>query len=302
MPMMPFSLKALLEKACSNRHREIVAVAAAEDSAVIGAAVRAKELGLIAPVFIGNQPIIEKLLSTETSDLNGVQIINTASQPDSAKVAVDMILKKEAAFLMKGMVSTKDLLGEVVHKKKGIAGQTLLSHLALFEIPNYPKLLALTDAAMNIAPDRSEKMLIIRNAVQALNKLGLDRPGVALLAAIEKVNPKIAATVDAQSIMDEHMKTPLGDCDIQGPLSLDGAISRHASELKGMKGKVAGQADLLVVPELNAGNILYKSMIYFGGAETAGVILGAESPIILTSRADSEKSKLYSIALAKCLC
>ncbi len=296
------SLDVLIDKAKESKDMHRVAIAGAEDASVIRAAIQAMEMGLTTPVFIGKSEEIKRILHREGVSENGIPIVDGGGDESPSAIAVRLVLSGEASFLMKGMVTTKELLSEVVNKKRGIAGAGLLSHLAVFEIPARKKLLAVTDAAMNISPDRSEKKQIILNAVRAYHKLGIKTPNVALLAAVEKVNPKIGATEDAHILSEEHMSHPFENCNIEGPLALDGAVSEEAARIKGISGGVAGNADILVVPELNAGNILYKSIIYLAGASTAGVILGARQPIILTSRSDSPKSKLYSIALAKCLC
>jgi phosphate butyryltransferase len=300
--MLLTSLESLLSRAKKIPGGRRIAVAAADDISVIMACVKAKELGLIAPIFIGKRQKIKKIAETAGLNIGGIEIQDADDLKEAARQSVYLVKSGEADILMKGLIPTGILLKEVVHPELGILADSLLSHLGLFEIPDFSRLIGLTDAAMNIAPTVDEKIQIIRNAVRCLNKLGDSKPKVALLAAIEKVNEKMRDTVEADRIFNLHRENPVAECDIQGPLALDVAISEYASQHKMLNGPVAGNANLLVVPEITSGNILYKSLIYFAGAETAGIILGATSPVILTSRSDSDKSKLYSIALALCIC
>jgi phosphate butyryltransferase len=299
---MILSLSQLLDNAIHSNQKKRLAIAAAEDVYILRAIKDLIELGLIAPIFIGEKQQITAICKEENISVDSNSIINAESTQEAAAIAVKLVKSGEADMLMKGLITTKSLLIEVVHKQNGISSKSLLSHLALFESPYYHKVFGLTDAAMNIAPDQEEKIKILRNSVNALQKLGVKKPKVALLAAIEKVNPKMQATVDAAKIVSIHNLTPIAECIIEGPLALDLAVSKDAAEHKGVPGEVCGDADLLVVPEIHCGNVLYKSLTCLGGARTAGVILGADVPIILTSRADSEESKLYSIALALNLC
>lgn len=300
--MMPLSLESLLNKAKQNPKKRTVAIAAAEDISVIQAALGASKMGLIKPVFIGDKEVILRTI-TENKITLGEAVIEDMPNPlDAVKLAVSYVKSGEIDILMKGLIPTKDLLKVVVHKERGIAINSILSHLGLFEIPGFNRLIGVTDAAMNIAPDLDEKVQIIKNAVECFNKLGNQNPKVALLAAISKLNSKMHETISANEVTNLHGAKAIGKCEIQGPLALDVAISEHAATHKGFNGAVAGNADLLVVPEITSGNILYKSLTYFAHAIPAGIVLGAKSPIILTSRSDSAKSKLYSIALAHCLC
>lgn len=295
---MILSLRYFLEKAIEKKQKKRLAIAAAEDIYVLRAIKEVHKLGLITPIFIGNEPEIVSLTNKEKIKISPNSVIHCSTPQESAARAVDLIKKGQADMLMKGMITTKTLLVEVLHQENGISVGNLLSHLAIFESPYYHKVFGLTDAAMNIYPDINDKILIIKNAVNALVQLGIQTPKVALLAAIEKVNPKMQATLDAARLVEIHNQSKIADCFLQGPLALDLAVSHEAAKHKGISGNVCGDADLLVVPEITSGNVLYKSFTCLGGANIAGVILGADVPIILTSRADSEESKLYSIALA----
>ena len=213
-------------------------------------------------------------------------------------MAAGMARDTKNSILMKGMVTTGMLMKAVLDKGNGLMSGNLLSHIAFFESPYYHKLLCITDAALNIAPDLHEKAGIIINAVNALHRLGIALPKVGILAAVETVNPKMEATIHAAMLVAMQKRNQIRDCLIDGPLALDNAISAEAARHKGIVSEVAGDADLLVAPEITSGNILYKSLIFLGGAVTAAMIVGASVPVVLTSRSDSDKSKFLSIALA----
>jgi phosphate butyryltransferase len=295
---MIFSLREILDRAKKKKLKQKLAVAAAEDIYILRALARLHQSGLVEPILIGNKNLINELAKQENIPISKYSIIDTKSTQESASKAVELIRDGHADLLMKGMLSTKTLLVEVLNKDTGIAAQNLLNHMALFESPYYHKVFAVTDAAMNVAPDKIEKVAIIQNTVNAFIKIGVKLPKVALLTAVEKVNPKMLDTVEAAAIVEQHYESRIADCIIEGPMALDLAVSKVAAEHKHFIGNVPGDADILVVPEITSGNILYKSLTCLGGAKTAGVVIGAKVPIILTSRADSDESKLYSIALA----
>ncbi|HEX2936794.1 MAG TPA: phosphate acyltransferase, partial [Bacteroidales bacterium] len=218
-----------------------------------------------------------------------------------AYIAVELIREGKADILMKGMISTAPLLKAVLHKEKGIKKADTLSHFALFETKYYKKLLGVTDAAMNIAPTLEEKKAIIINAVDILQRIGYKKPKVAAVTPLEIVNPKIESTVHAQKLKELNKCGDIPGCIVDGPLALDNALSLEAAEHKGIQSEVSGDSDIIMVPDLNSGNILYKSLIYLGGASSAAVIAGAQVPIVLTSRSDNHYTKLLSIALAAAL-
>ena len=200
---------------------------------------------------------------------------------------------------MKGSLHTDQLMSAVIHKSTGLRGTTRISHAFVFDLPRYPKLLALADCVVNIAPHVPAKRDILTNAIGLLRTLGIERPKVGIVAAVETVNPAIQATLDAQTLVDlarEHDEW--GNAIVEGPLGFDNAVSAEAARTKGIESQVAGDADLLLMPDLNAGNMLYKSFVYIGGGECAGLVLGARVPIVLTSRADSLQARLASVALA----
>lgn len=291
------NLNSLIDIAKLKPHKKIV-VAAAEDEPVLIAVNQAKMEGIADPILIGNKKKIESIASSIGMNLDAIEIIDESDPAKSAKIAVQCIRDNSAQILMKGHVNTADYLRAILNKENGLRNGDLLSHIGFFETPYYHKLIALTDAAQNVAPDISEKIAIINNSVDMFHRLGIMLPKIALIAAIEGVNPKMPATTDAAIITMMNRRKQIKGCIIDGPLAFDNAVSREAADHKGIESEVAGDADLIMTPNIEVANALYKSFTYFGGAVVAAVILGASVPIVLTSRADSDKSKLMSIALA----
>ncbi len=291
-------LSELIEIAKGKKTRRI-AVAAAADKPVLQAIKEAMSYGIIIPILVGNQSDIEKIANEVGLDLDKVQIVhNDKGAVQSAKIAVSLIKAGEADVLMKGFVSTGPLLKAVLDKEKGLRKGGTLSHVAFFESPYYHKLLCITDAAMNVAPEFGDKVHIVNNAVEAFHKLGVKQPKVAVVGAVETVNPKMEATVHAAMLKTMSDRKQFKGCIIDGPLAIDNAVDKHAAEHKGIESEVAGDCDVILVPDIEAGNILYKSLNFLGGASSAAVIMGATVPIVLTSRSDTDKSKMLSIALA----
>ncbi len=278
-----------------------IAVAAAEDEHVLKSLKLAIEKKLIIPVLVGGKTKIEKIASAIDLDISTFDIHEEATPKEAALTAVRIIHSGEADILMKGMVTTAHLLKAALNKDFGLKSSTTLSHLAIFELHHYHKLLGISDAAMNIAPSKEEKVAIVNNAVAIFNDLGYTLPKVAALAPLEIVNPKIASTTDAAFLSAMNKKGQIKNCLVEGPYALDIAVSKEAARHKKIDHPVAGDADILITPELNSGNILYKSLAFLGGGISASIIAGARVPIVLTSRSDSEMSKLYSIALASAL-
>jgi phosphate acetyltransferase/phosphate butyryltransferase len=254
---------------------------------------------LCTPILIGPKHLIDELAAEQKFSLNGIQIINTPNDPILAtKKAVAMVKEGKLAVLMKGSLHTEDLMGPIVHRD-GLRTERRTSHLFLFELECYPKLLGISDCVVNIAPNRSQKIQILKSSLEALNKLGVVDTKVAIIAASEVVNPAMQATIDAKEIVDAHAANPIHHSTIiEGPFGFDNAISINSAKTKGIDSKVAGDPDLLLVPDLQVGNILYKSLVYMARAECAGTILGAQVPIILTSRSDSVFSRVASAAMA----
>ena len=295
---MIHKLSELTEKAKSKPKRRIV-VAAAEDEPVLKSLRTAMNEGIVIPILIGDKAKIEKIAQTIDFDLSDVQIVHNDKGPNvSAQIAVSIVKKGEADILMKGFVSTGALLKAVLDKENGLRKGQILSHVAFFESPHYHKLLCVTDVAMNIDPDFDTKVHILNNAVEACHKIGITTPKVAVVAAVETVNPKMEATVHAAMMKTMNDRKQFTGCIVDGPLALDNAVNKEATLHKGIVSDVAGDCDVILVPNLEAGNMFYKALNFLGGATVAAVIMGATVPIVLTSRSDSDSSKMLSIALA----
>lgn len=283
----------------AEKGRVRIAVAAAEDEEVLAAVEAARKDGLAEAVLIGDKVQIEELATGQGINLADYQVIHEPDLARSAAVAVDYVRRGEAAFVMKGILDTSVLLKAVLNKETGLNRGRLVSHVGVAESTHYHKLFLITDGAINIAPTLVEKIDIIRNAVDCAHALGVASPKVALLAAVEKVNPdKMPCTVDAAILTQMNRRGQIRDCIIDGPLALDNAISAESVRIKKIDSPVAGDADILVSPDIEAGNILYKAVIDLGGAKAAGLVMGAGAPVVLTSRADSAETKHASIALA----
>jgi phosphate butyryltransferase len=291
------SLHQLIEIAKQKPRKRLV-VAVADDEPVLKAVAVARQESLIEPVLIGNRRNIETLAGKLCISLQGIEIEDEAVQEKAAYLAVKQVKEKKADILMKGLLPTAALLRAVLDKDAGIKKSALLSHFALFESPYYHKLFSLADAAMNIAPVLNEKVGIIKNSIDIYHRLGIENPKVAIICPVEVVNDKIGSTVDASLLTSMNHRHQITGCIIDGPLALDNAMSAEAAKHKGIVSEVAGDVDLLIVPNLDCGNSLYKSLMFLGGASCAAIIAGASVPIVLTSRSDSEQSKLLSIALA----
>lgn len=290
-------LSDLHQMARAHSKKKLV-LAAAHDQNAIEAVVNASQNGIIEVVLVGDEPKILEICQKGNYDISGFVLIHEPDNEKAAAISVKMVSEKKADILMKGHLGTSTLLRAVLNKEWGLRSGDLLSHLALFEVAGYHKIIGLTDAAMNIAPDLKEKASIIKNAVNYLVKLGVETPKVAVLCAVETVNPDMKSTLDAAALAKMGDRGQISNCIIDGPLAFDNAISRKSAELKKIISPVAGDADLLVCDNLDASNALYKSLIYFAQAQCAAVIVGAKAPIVLTSRADSDETKLNSIALA----
>lgn len=274
-----------------------IAVGAAEDADVLLSVENARRLGIARAILTGDKTGIEAIAAKNGIDLGNYEIINAPDPADACLTAVDLVRRGEAALPMKGFTDTSVMLKAVLHKEKGLRGNGLISHVGVLKVAGFNRLFFVSDSAMTIAPDAEAKAGIIRNAVQVAHSFGLDEPKVALLCAVEKVNGKMPATLDAEELTRMNERGEITGCLVKGPLQLDNAVSAEAARHKGIRHPVAGQADILIAPDIEAGNILNKSMEYFARAEKAGVIMGARTPIILTSRASSDRAKLNSIAL-----
>jgi len=287
----------LYEKA-SQSASATVCIACADDDNVLTAVALAKDIAKF--ILVGDMQKIRKVADLANVDISSCIIVDEADPETACKLAVQFVATGKAQALMKGHVDTSVIMKAVLDKEAGMRTGRKLSHLAIFELPTYHKLLFITDAAINIAPDVSTKEEIIHNAVEAVLALGVKMPKVALLAAKEKADPKMPVTTDAVALVANHKasKTPLDEkFMLAGPLALDNAIDPESCKIKGIESPVGGDADILICPAIEAGNILYKSLAFLAKAKVGGVVLGAKRPIILTSRADSAESKMISIAL-----
>lgn len=291
-------LSELLRKSKSRPMRRMV-VAAAEDEHVLKALQDAVKERIIIPLLVGDKEKIEQIAQSIGFVLDGIELVdNREGSAVSARIAVAKVKSGEADFIMKGFVSTADLLKAVLDKESGLRTDQLLSHVAFFESPYYHKIFCVTDVAMNIAPDLDTKVQIIHNAVKACQGIGLENPKVAVAAAVEIVNPKMEATVHADQLKEMNAKGLLKGCIVDGPFAIDIAVSATAARHKGIGGEVAGDCDVILAPDIEAGNMFYKALNFLGGATSAAVVMGASVPVVLTSRSDDERSKLLSIALA----
>ncbi|AVR34088.1 MULTISPECIES: phosphate butyryltransferase [Bacillus] len=291
-------LEYLIDQA-AGKPKKTVAVAVAEDHEVIEAVAKAIKLQLAQFRLYGNQEKIMGMLEEhglQTSE--HVEVIAAMSSAEAAELSVKAVRNGEADVLMKGNIPTANILKAVLNKEWGLRKGSVLSHVAAFEVPNYNRLIFVTDAAMNIAPDVTQKAAIIQNTVEVAQAIGIDLPKVAPIAAVEVVNPAMQATIDAAMLTQMNRRGQIKDCIVDGPLALDNAVSQIAAEHKGIVSDVAGKADILLVPTIEAGNVLYKSLVYFADAKVGAMIAGAKAPIVLTSRADSAETKVYSLALA----
>ena len=280
-----------------------LAVAAAQEPSVLEAVVDAYEAGIVEPILVGSPEAIVTA-AAEAREGKGVDISRFEIVPEkdlyaSAAKAVELVRSGRAGFLMKGIIDTAPLLKALLNKETGINAGRLVSHVAVMEVPTYHKLIVVTDAAINIAPDLTAFIDIIGSAVAVSRALGVGTPKVALLAAVEKVNPeKMPCTVTAAILTQMNRRGQIKNCIIDGPLALDNAISAESARIKKIVSDVAGDADILVAPDIEAGNILYKCLLDMAQAKGAGILMGAAKPVVLTSRADTAETKLASIALA----
>ena len=277
--------------------RVTLSVAAAHDEEVLLAIKSAVEMEIITPILIGEENKIREISKEINFDLSKFKIINKGTIEECAEIAVKLVSSGEVDFVMKGLLDTSVILKAVLNKEWGLRTDSLLSHVMVYEVPSYDKLLVTTDGGMNIEPDYDQKVKILKNAIEATKPLGLKHIKVACLAAKEKVNSKMQATVDARALQEAGERGEFGkDVTVEGPLAFDLAVSKEAAKVKGFKSKVSGETDIMLMPTIEVGNGIGKALTYFAGAKSAGIIMGAKAPIVLVSRADSHESKLYSIA------
>lgn len=291
-----------LKRLVDGGPRKKLVLAAANDQHSLGAVIRAWKDNIIDPILVGDEAEIYSICSSNNYDITGLRIIDEHETEKSVETAVKMVSGKQADILMKGKIGSATLLRCVLNKEWGLRTGNLLSHFALFEVDTYQKVIAVTDVAMNIAPTLHDKIAIVNNSVACLNRLGYTMPKVAVLGAVEMVNENMQATLDAALLSKMNQRDQIKNCIIDGPLAFDNAVSLESAQLKGIKSEVAGDTDLLLMPDIEVGNVLYKSLVFFAKAKVASIILGAMVPIVLTSRSDSEQAKFDSILLAAAAC
>jgi len=278
-----------------------VAVVHPASAVSLEAALASAALGLIAPVLVGPRAKIEAAAREANADLSAIPIVDTPHSHAAADAAVAMALRGEVDALMKGSLHTDELMGAVVRREGGLRTSRRISHCFVMDIPGHAQPLIISDAAINIAPTLEEKVDIVQNAIDLAHALQMPAVRVAILSATETVNPKVPSTLDAAALCKMADRGQITGAQLDGPLAMDNAIDAEAARIKGIVSPVAGRANVLIVPSLDAGNMLAKSLSFLGGAYAAGIVLGTRVPVILTSRADSEPARLASCAVASML-
>ena len=268
------------------------------DESSLRGALEAAEAGIIVPVLVGPAAKITSVARAHKLNLDGIEIVDAPHSDGAAAKAVELVKAGMGELLMKGSLHTDELMSAVVAKETGLRTARRISHVFLMDVPTYPTALFITDAAINIVPDLATKVDIVQNAIDLHLGLGLGEPRVAILSAVETVNPKIPGTLDAAALCKMADRGQIKGGILDGPLALDNAISPEAARIKGVVSPVAGQAQILVVPDLEAGNMLAKNLSFMANADAAGIVLGARVPIILTSRADNVRTRMASCAVA----
>ena len=284
---------------CENLAPVPTAVAHPCEATALAGAVEAAKQNLIVPLLVGPAARISETAAEAGIDLGDLTIIDVPDSVTAAAKAVELIREGKAEILMKGSLHTDELMAAVVSRDKGLRTGRRISHVFVMDVPTYHKVLIITDAAINIAPTLEDKVDICQNAIDLAISLGLEKPKVAILAAVETVNSKMQATLDAAALCKMAERGQIQGGILDGPLAFDNAISKQAAETKGIKSAVAGDPDILLAPDLEAGNILAKLLTFLANADSAGMVLGARVPVVLTSRADSVRSKIASCAVAK---
>ena len=285
-----------------SKEKKKLAIACAEGEEIVEAAKQATEEDIVHVVLIGDGEKIKGLCEKLKFDLNKVEIIDAKGPEAASQLAVELVKRKKADMLMKGKVGTSTLLKAVLDKETGLRSGRLLSHVAVVEVENYHKLMLVTDGGMNINPDINKKVGILENAVDVAKKLGIAKPKVSCLAAVELVNPEMQETVDAAVLVKMADRGDVKDVIIDGPVAFDLAVDSQAARMKGITSPVAGDTDIFVVPNIASGNIFVKALIYLAKAKVGGIVVGGGVPVVLLSRSDSAAMKLYSMALGAAVC
>ncbi len=287
----------LLEKVkCGEIKR--IAVAVAQDEPVLEAVIEAKRQGIADAVLVGDKEEIEAISQRLKIDISQFEIIDEKDTKRAALKAVELVSTKKADMVMKGLVDTATFLRSVLNKEVGLRTGRLMSHVAVFQVDTIDRLIFVTDAAFNTYPDLKAKIDIVNNSVQVAKAVGIEMPKVAAICAVEVVNPDMPATLDAANLAKMNDRGQIKGCIVDGPLALDNALSEEAAAHKKISGLVAGKADIMLMPNIEAGNVMYKTLTYGANAKNGGILVGSAAPVILTSRADSFEAKVNSIALA----
>jgi len=289
--------ESLLER-CRDLEPIPTAVAHPCEETALAAAIEAGTKRLIAPILVGPTARIQEIAKKSGIDLGATPIVDAPHSVASAAKAVALVREGQAEVLMKGSLHSDEILAAVVARETGLRTGRRISHVFIMDVPTYHKVLIITDAAINIAPALDDKLDIVQNAIDLAVRLGVKTPKVAILAAVETVNSKMPATLDAAALCKMSDRGQIKGGELDGPLAFDNAISKEAAKIKGIKSTVAGDPDILLVPDLESGNMLAKQLSFLANADSAGLVLGARVPIILTSRADSVRSKIASCAVA----
>ena len=292
------SFKELIEKV-QNGEPQTLSVAVAQDEDVLLSVWNAYQNRIIQGAYlVGNEKEIREIAKEQGIDLSKFEIVNEEEKPEACAAAIKLVREGKASLPMKGFVDTSVALKALLNKEYGLRTGNLICHVGLMEVAGFDRMFLLSDSAMTIAPTLEQKVDLIKACTQIAHAMGNDNPKVAVLCAVEKVNPKMPATLDAAELTRMNEEGEITGCMVKGPLAMDNAVSVEAARHKGIDHPVAGNADILITPDIEAGNILNKSMEYFAKCEKAGCIMGAAKPMVLTSRASSDTSKMNSIALA----
>lgn len=287
-----------LYAAVEKKGRVKLAVAAGEDADVLQAVRAAQDKGMIQAAVAGDVETMGKIAEINGFDLAGMELIQCEDPATSVARVMEMARDGQAQVVMKGNVKTAVFLRGILNREYNIRRETLLSHLAIMEVEGFDRLLFVTDGAVNIQPDLEQKRGILENAVEFVQRLGYPRPNAAVICAVEKASEKMPATMDALELVEMARKGTIAGCNVSGPFALDNALSEHSARIKKIQDPFAGKSDILLMPDIEAGNILFKALVYLAESKSAGVVLGAGIPIVLTSRSDGFDAKLNSIAAA----
>ncbi|WP_251860762.1 phosphate butyryltransferase [Clostridium sp. Marseille-Q2269] len=291
------SFDEILQRA-KEQEKRTISVAVAQDKHVLEAVKDAKDQGLVNGILVGNLSKIQEIAKEIGMNLMDYKVIHVNDDKKAALKAVEVVSTGEADMVMKGLIDTASFLRAVLNKEIGLRTGTLMSHIGVFEVKKLEKIVMITDSAFNMYPELQEKVQIVKNAVTVAHAIGIENPKVAPICAVEVVNPKMPATLDAAALSKMSDRGQIKGCIIDGPLALDNAISEEAAAHKGIKSPVAGNANIFLMPNIEAGNVMYKSLTYAADCKNGGLLVGTSAPVVLTSRSDSHESKLNAIALA----